>query len=296
MEILKIISGPIIGAIIGYFTNYLAIKMLFKPLNPIKIGRFTLPFTPGIIPKRKNQLGKILGDAVMEKFFTYDDLENVFMSDFFRDAVTSSITDYFYKEDNSKIEISTLTGSVSSMENLKTKIQEELCIRILASFLRADIGSLITSHGPEIIKKTFRNSKIAKIISDEILESVSGTLGKEIENFILKDGKNLVMPMIETEMAELASQKPKDLLSQLEIDPQTLKNILDNIYNSFMKNHTAGIVSHIDVSGIIEQKLLEMDAKEIEDLSLSVVKRELTYIVLLGAFLGAVIGTVNIFI
>jgi uncharacterized membrane protein YheB (UPF0754 family) len=63
-----------------------------------------------------------------------------------------------------------------------------------------------------------------------------------------------------------------------------------------MKTHTSGIVSHIDVSGIIEQKLLEMDAKEIEDLSLSVVRRELTYIVLLGAFLGAFIGAVNIFI
>lgn len=293
MDIIRIISGPVIGAIIGYFTNYLAIKMLFKPLNPVKIGKFTLPFTPGIIPKRKNQLGKILGDAVLEKFFTYNDLENVFLSDFFRDAVTSSITDYFYNEEQPK-NISPL--SIESSDVLKIKVKEELCVRILASFLNADITSIISNHGPEIMKRTFRNNKIARIVSDEILDSISVPLGKEIENFILKDGKNLVMPMIENEMAELASQSPKDILEQLEIDPATLKNILDNIYTSFMKTHTYGIVSHIDVSGIIEQKLLEMDAKEIEDLSLSVVSRELTYIVLLGAFLGAVIGAVNIFI
>ena len=61
MNIITILSGPIVGGLIGYFTNFLAIKMLFKPLNPIKIGNKTLPFTPGIVPKRKNQLGKILG-------------------------------------------------------------------------------------------------------------------------------------------------------------------------------------------------------------------------------------------
>lgn len=60
MNIVNIITGPIIGSVIGYFTNFLAIKMLFRPLKPVKIGSFTLPFTPGIIPKRKNQLAKAL--------------------------------------------------------------------------------------------------------------------------------------------------------------------------------------------------------------------------------------------
>ncbi|MEI3219612.1 MAG: DUF445 family protein [Lachnoclostridium sp.] len=53
MSILHLISGPLIGAVIGYCTNYIAVKMLFRPLKAIKIGRFTLPFTPGMIPKKK---------------------------------------------------------------------------------------------------------------------------------------------------------------------------------------------------------------------------------------------------
>jgi len=35
---LTIIAGPLIGAVIGYFTNYLAVKMLFRPRREIKIG------------------------------------------------------------------------------------------------------------------------------------------------------------------------------------------------------------------------------------------------------------------
>ena len=48
MHILKVLSGPLIGAVIGYFTNYLAVKMLFRPLHPVKIGNWTLPFTPAL--------------------------------------------------------------------------------------------------------------------------------------------------------------------------------------------------------------------------------------------------------
>ena len=44
------LSGPIIGAIIGYFTNYIAVKMLFYPRKEIKVFGHVLPFTPGAIP------------------------------------------------------------------------------------------------------------------------------------------------------------------------------------------------------------------------------------------------------
>ena len=56
---LTIIAGPLIGAVIGYFTNYLAVKMLFRPRREIKIGSKTLPFTPGVIPKGKPRLARV---------------------------------------------------------------------------------------------------------------------------------------------------------------------------------------------------------------------------------------------
>ena len=52
LDVIQFISGPIIGGVIGYCTNWLAIKMLFRPYNEIKIRGRVLPFTPGIIPKR----------------------------------------------------------------------------------------------------------------------------------------------------------------------------------------------------------------------------------------------------
>lgn len=63
MSIIEILAGPVIGAVIGYCTNYIAVKMLFKPLNPVKLGNWTLPFTPGIIPKGKARMAKAMGEV-----------------------------------------------------------------------------------------------------------------------------------------------------------------------------------------------------------------------------------------
>ena len=70
MDWIQILAGPVIGAVIGYFTNYIAVKMMFRPLKPIKFKNYTLPFTPGIIPKGKDRLAKALGEAVGENLLT----------------------------------------------------------------------------------------------------------------------------------------------------------------------------------------------------------------------------------
>jgi Uncharacterized protein conserved in bacteria len=71
MEFVKIwIVPPVIGAIIGYFTNWLAIKMLFRPLNPIYVGRFKLPFTPGILPRERRRLTDSVGETVSRELLT----------------------------------------------------------------------------------------------------------------------------------------------------------------------------------------------------------------------------------
>ncbi|HFJ9247877.1 DUF445 family protein [Bacillus anthracis] len=67
---LSMLTTAGIGAIIGGFTNHLAIKMLFRPHRPIYIGKFQVPFTPGLIPKRRDELAVQLGKMVVEHLLT----------------------------------------------------------------------------------------------------------------------------------------------------------------------------------------------------------------------------------
>lgn len=64
-----------VGAFIGGLTNEIAIRMLFWPYKPIYIGKFRLPFTPGVIPKRQEEIAGELGKLVMKHLITADEIE-----------------------------------------------------------------------------------------------------------------------------------------------------------------------------------------------------------------------------
>lgn len=83
MQFLSNALPILLGGIIGYVTNDLAIKMLFRPYKPVYIGRFRLPFTPGIVARRQEELSVMLGREVEAQFFNASDLEILFQSDIF---------------------------------------------------------------------------------------------------------------------------------------------------------------------------------------------------------------------
>ncbi|WP_213423914.1 DUF445 domain-containing protein [Bhargavaea massiliensis] len=73
---LTIALMAIIGAIIGGMTNHLAIKMLFRPHEAKYIGNWRVPFTPGLIPKRRDELARQFGRIVVDYLLTPDTFRN----------------------------------------------------------------------------------------------------------------------------------------------------------------------------------------------------------------------------
>lgn len=65
------------GGVIGYFTNDLAIKMLFRPYQPLKVGRWQVPFTPGLIPSNQARLARKVAHAILGSLLTPEELQNI---------------------------------------------------------------------------------------------------------------------------------------------------------------------------------------------------------------------------
>ena len=74
MKLYQIILPVLIGALIGYCTNFVAIKMLFLPRRALHIGKWRLPMTPGVIPKNKARLATAVGNAVSDRLITHEDI------------------------------------------------------------------------------------------------------------------------------------------------------------------------------------------------------------------------------
>ncbi|MEH2320642.1 DUF445 domain-containing protein [Nostoc sp.] len=71
------VSPPVLGGIIGYFTNDIAIKMLFRPYRAIHIAGRRVPFTPGLIPRNQERLAKNISDTIMKSLLTPEELQNL---------------------------------------------------------------------------------------------------------------------------------------------------------------------------------------------------------------------------
>lgn len=76
-DIFRILILAVIGGLIGYITNVIAIKLIFRPINPIKIPIFNVEII-GMIPKRKLEIASNVAQVIEEQFFSLDDIiENV---------------------------------------------------------------------------------------------------------------------------------------------------------------------------------------------------------------------------
>lgn len=77
--ILMIVSGVAYG-ITGWGTNWLAIKMLFRPYHPIKLfgSQYTLPFTPGVIAKHKPRFAASMGRFIGDRLLNQENLQENF--------------------------------------------------------------------------------------------------------------------------------------------------------------------------------------------------------------------------
>ena len=296
MKLYQIILPVLIGALIGYCTNYVAIKMLFLPRRALHIGRWRLPMTPGVIPKNKARLATAVGNAVNDRLLTRQDIlegvKRIGVSERIVDGITASIVD-------SEASIRKLTdGTIpaeemdAALEGASRRIGQKILDGIQSIDLRAMVNDMLQSSFGALLS----NPMVAMFLGGISLDSISEKVVQAINGYIDEHGLEKAAPMVRRELENLLNQPVRDGLEQLHVDADCIRRMLTNAVDRLIDDNAAGLVGCIDVRGIVEAKINEMDVRELEELVLSVMKNELQTVVNLGAVIGAIIGAVNIFI
>jgi uncharacterized membrane protein YheB (UPF0754 family) len=120
---MKILIAALVGGLIGYVTNVIAIKLLFRPLKPITIFKIQ-----GLIPKRKKEIASNIGDVVENELVKIEEL----------------IDDFIMKLDKEKFK--TEMG-----EYIKSTIVKKLPPFIPSSLITPMIDSVVRENGDELI-------------------------------------------------------------------------------------------------------------------------------------------------
>ncbi|RTR31396.1 DUF445 family protein [Robertmurraya yapensis] len=164
----------IIGAVIGGFTNHLAIKMLFRPYNPVYIGKWRVPFTPGIIPKRRDELANQLGEMVVKHLLTPESIQKKFLNESFQQEMTKVVQKELEKFLTSEESLEQLMERIGYTDS-QVKLKEEL-----DAFLEKKYDQLMDKY---------RARPLKTVLSDEILEKIDSKI-PQISGYILVKGRD----------------------------------------------------------------------------------------------------------
>lgn len=298
LKILEYASGPIVGAVIGLFTNYLAIKMLFRPYYPKKIGKLTLPFTPGIIPKRKKDIAKAVGKAVGEELFTNEDISKMLCSPEVEEKLISTVKEALNEQTSHSInEIVTAFAGDDTTEQFKETLSNMLAEKIVSAAGKMEIDEIIAEKGKEaILEKKSSMGILGLFVTNNLINSMLGEVKNKVSAFLVEDGVETALPAIRKEVAVIVDTPLNEQFDFSSFNEEKVKDIVHSIYDSAVKKTIACATENLDISGVVEEKINSMDIKEVEALCMKVMKKELGAIVYLGGILGFLMGIINIFL
>ena len=298
MQYLHLLAGPVVGAIIGYFTNHIAVKMMFRPLEPVYVFGKRLPLTPGIIPKNKNRIARALGKAVSESLLTEKDLAAGFTKPDVKEKVVNLIYEKLNEEAFKAATAEELASEYIGEEKTKKakkKINNALAEKISDAITNFDIEGILQTVGVNAVLDKLQNSMLGMFINAETIQGFIGPIADSIRGYLHSHGKEKIKDITEKETDKLYEMRVGDLLD-IEGNEEHIKELLGDLYEKAVEKMIPVILSEINIAAIVEEKIDAMDVGFLEDLLLSIIKTELDYVVRLGALIGFVIGCVNIFI
>jgi len=299
IKILSVLSGPIIGAFIGYVTNYIAVKMLFHPYEPVYFMGYKLPFTPGVIPKRKADMASAVGKTIKEQLLREEEIRKILLTpgtkQMIMDGICSKADEWMHTDLAMWQIISGFTGPANylvKLEHLEDDLTEEIVNRIKD----ADLGNIVAGRVINYVNESVQSPLIRMFLTPERIAGASGLINQQINLYLEDDGWNKIHEMVEEEANRLEDLKPIEVLPGYEEYMPQIRERLDEVYESFVE-HKAGLISTcLPIQEIVEERIGGMDNRTIEELVLSVMKTELGMVVKLGALIGFLLGLINIFI
>ncbi|MDZ5130318.1 DUF445 family protein [Clostridium perfringens] len=282
------IIGALIGAVIGYITNWLAIKMLFRPREAKYIFGMKLPFTPGLIPKEKSRIANKVGETVGTHLLNSDSLSKALKDDKikakFNEVAKEKINQVI--NSNSTLEESLKNTLGENYYALKGNMIDNIAKTILESIQEEEFKNKVKFYIVDSIKERL-NKNPEKIIdfinSNKFREVIINTLEEEktrdiIGKALLKEVKSLekedltieevipenIKPYIEE---YVKSQKDtlvdiiKNLLRDDEVSHKIKSAINDNI-PSIVSMFLSGDVIYGKLVSLVDKSLSEEENKE----------------------------------
>ena len=366
----KLLAAPVIGAIIGYCTNWLAVKMLFRPREEKYIFGLKVPFTPGVIPKGKKRLAAAVSKVVNEQLLTKEAVEKRLLAPEMIHMIKSSVNERMalMRNDGEKTVRETLAGMVSVSddmpaaaphaasaittgqadpapvpdvpataasdttaaaatpqktaaaaslsENLKKLSDITVCedtperrINELAasakSFITERVFEKVSSAGLGQIAADTVNEKLGQALAGSFLGHMMGgsvtqmmgpAVAQTVDGYIAEHGREMIGKMVDEEVDSVLDMKASSVMEAIDKSGTDFGAKAADIYEAAVKKKSGEMLERLNIGGIMQETIEDMDNEQLEDLVMSTMKTELGAVVNFGAVIGLALGIINMII
>lgn len=328
----SLIVAPIVGGVIGYITNALAIRMLFRPHHEKYVMGHRVPFTPGIIPKEKGRIAASVGEAISANLMNKEVMRRSLLSDEMLGKISTAIDKFIAKQKRNKETLRQFLSHYLSEEDISQLADKgsadlsELVYKRIAESEAGDkiahvavtsvmekmkhfgsgIGDTLKEEGighgggfgdkiGRFIERTFGKSgtNATSQFINALAQPVERNLAKHINEILHNNARDIVGDLVETETKSLLDKPMCSLLEGKDEDLARARDSLVALYEQLITEQLPRILAAVDISRIIEDRINEMEMAEAEKIIFDVMDKELKAIVWLGAALGFIMGFIN---
>lgn len=292
MQFLRVILPVLVGAVIGYFTNFIAIKMLFHPHREVRIGKWRVPFTPGIIPQNQERLADAVGKAVGGHLLNGEVLKENFQKNGTKEKLIAKVAGSLYESE------ACLGDFFSTDENHGAAIEkfsEVLSKAAAEKVLQMEFKPIVAQIGRDAMGDFLNHKMVSMLLNEERQDAIYERIAAALYKYLEDNGEEIIKDAIATNVNKL-EHKPMREIVQAGTSREGLEHLIASVIDRVVERYGQALIGAVDVSKIVKERVESMDVAEMERLTLSVCKHELQAVINLGALIGAVIGIVNIFI
>lgn len=299
LSILSFLIGPVVGGVIGGFTNKLAIRMLFRPYKSHHIGPVHIPFTPGIIPKNKQRLAENIGDMVAQQLLSQEVLSATLLSPDMEMKIATAIDGVIGRMLTDTQSLQQFLSQYLPEEHLKQsadKISRELTETIYAKLADERVGQQVAQMVLDHVAENPSN-KITALLGAAALGLFRPSLERKLTsvvNTMLQDnGRQMVSGMVDGEVEKVLDKPIAELCRGREEMLAQIKGGVLKAYRDMVTNNLPQILATLNIRQIVEDRINEMDMAAMEKMIIQTADKELRALVWFGVLLGFMLGFIT---
>jgi uncharacterized membrane protein YheB (UPF0754 family) len=275
---------PLAGALIGYITNAVAIKMLFRPFREIRFLGIRLPFTPGILPRQRHKLAENIGAIVEGQLLTPEILIARLRQEDLRESLKTLIAK----------QIEQIASPSSGVSLRFMEIAEREYPRLLEALI-AFLHQPEVHRSMEIHGRVFLNNAILKL---NVLQRFFLSAG-QFENTLHNRMPEIIDDLIGQAGDILREPQTREgivrRLTQTMFTPDSRKKECLDAYLcdkllGFAEEQSAALLRALNIKTLVSDRVDSLDMAQVEHIILDVMANQLWWINVFGAILGALIG------